>query len=83
MTTHSKFAIALRAEMVSRGQTQDQAADEMGVCRATVNRWVNGLRLPYSYLDTVSSYLHIPTSRLLNLIQEDGWRGKVRGGRRS
>lgn len=70
MPSYSKFAVALRAEMVSRGHTQDQVADELGVCRATVNRWVNGHRYPYAFLDTVSSYLRISPTRLVELIQE-------------
>jgi DNA-binding XRE family transcriptional regulator len=60
--------------------SDEQLADEIGVSRPTVNRWINGVHLPHPAMRVpVLAWIAREASRRLNIVSGSGTKMRLRG----
>jgi transcriptional regulator with XRE-family HTH domain len=62
--------VALRARMMVKSHTQQQAADAMKTSGANVNRWISGAEPKADFYESLCDYLDVTMAELGALIIE-------------
>lgn len=70
--TESPIGARLERERLKRGESQDEAADRIGVSQPTYSRWTLGQSFPKSaYWVKIGRYLGVPRDEVGRIVNEE------------
>lgn len=70
MTGRSAIGVLLEERLRSRGLTQDEASETIGVSQATFSRWIQGSVPKSRYWTAIARFLGIPRSEVVRMVTE-------------